>query len=274
MTETYTLAVDIGNTTVHLGLFRSAELDTTWSLKTDTSKEADDYGVALLVLLQRHGLDPACIGHAVIGSVVPPLTGLFEDLLARYCGVEPLVVRGGTKTGVRLLYDPLFELGADRIAHAVAAERLYRTPAVVVDFGTATVFDAIGQEGMYLGGAIAPGLTIASDALWERTAQIRRIDFRFPQRPIGRNTTEAVQSGLLFGCVGLTKEMIVRFGKEMEHVECVIATGKHAALIAPHVPEIAVVDENLALKGLRLIYELNQPGPKVAEKVHDAGTTA
>ena len=201
MSQPKLLAVDVGNTNVHLGLFSEETLEVSWSLKSDTSRERDDYGVALTVLFQRHGLDPREIDHAVLGSVVPPLTRVFEGILSEYCRLTPLVVRGGTKTGVRLIYDPLFELGADRIAHAVAVDRLYGAPAIVVDFGTATTFDAIGAEGAYLGGAIAPGLAIAADALWRRTAQLHRVDLRFPQRAIGRNTSEAVQSGLVLGHV-------------------------------------------------------------------------
>jgi len=266
MTEPLLLAVDIGNSTVHIGLFAGETLEATWSLKTDTGFECDDYGVALTVLFQRHGVDARDLGEGVIGSVVPPLTGVFESVLGEYCGLTPLVVRGGTRTGIRLMYDPLFELGADRIAHAVAVDKLHGAPAIVVDFGTATSFDAIGKDSVYLGGAIAPGLTIAADALWRRTAQLQRIDLRIPERAIGRNTAEAVQSGLILGHVGMTRDMIRRVGAEIEGAAHVIATGNHASLIAPHVPEIETVDCNLALQGLRLIYELNQITPRRLEK--------
>ncbi len=253
----HALAVDIGNTNIHIGLFSDTDLRVRWRLATDVSKERDDYGVALTVLFEREDLDPRSIDWAVLGSVVPPLTPVFEDLLLTYCDVSPLVVRAGTKTGVRLVYDPLFELGADRIAHAVAAEHLYGTPAIVVDFGTATTFDAIGDHGSYLGGAIAPGLAIAAEALWHKTAQLKRITLSFPEQAIGRNTIEAVQSGLLFGHVGLTNEMIARFRQELAPDALVIATGELAEKMACHIPAIKHVDPDLALQGLRLIHERN-----------------
>ena len=253
----HVLAIDIGNTNVHIGLFSGTELTVRWRLAADVSRERDDYGVALTVLFRRENLEPHSINFAVLGSVVPPLTPVFEDVLLHYCGIAPLVVRAGTKTGVRLVYDPLFELGADRIAHAVAADHLYGTPAVVVDFGTATTFDAIGEKGSYLGGAIAPGLGIAAEALWQRTAQLKRISMHFPDRAIGRNTVEAVQSGLLFGHVGLTNEMIDRFRKELPPHARVIATGDLAEMMAERIPAIEHVDADLALQGLRIIHDLN-----------------
>jgi type III pantothenate kinase len=256
-TTPHLLAIDIGNTDVQIGLFKGATLQARWTLATDTARERDDYGVLLTVLLGRQGIDPQTIMHAVIGSVVPPLLRVFDSLIRDYCGIEPLIVRPGIRTGVRLVYDPLFELGADRIAHAVAAQRLYGLPAIVVDFGTATVFDAIGADGSYLGGAIAPGLAIAADALWQRTAQLRRVALSFPERAIGRNTVEAVQSGLLFGYVGLTTEMITRFRSELGTDARVIATGGFASLMADRIPIVDHLDLDLTLQGLRLIYELN-----------------
>ena len=251
------LAIDIGNTNVHIGLFHDQLLVARWRLATDVSRERDDYGVALTVLFGRAGVNPHCIDDAVLGSVVPPLTPVFQELLGEYCGVQPLIVRAGTRTGVKLLYDPLFELGADRIAHAVAAHHLYGSPAIVVDFGTATTFDAIGHQGTYLGGAIGPGLGIAADALWQRTAQLKRINMSFPDRAIGRNTVEAVQSGLMFGHVGLTNEMIDRFRGELTPDAHVIATGELAEMMADRIPAIQHVNPDLALQGLRLIHELN-----------------
>lgn len=257
MNDDRLLAIDIGNTNVHIGLFESDRLAARWRLKTDVSRERDDYGVALTVLFGRKGIEPETIDQAVLGSVVPPLIPVIESALQEYCSLRPLVVRAGTRTGVRLVYDPLFELGADRIAHAVAASRLYRAPAIVVDFGTATTFDAIGDNGAYLGGAIAPGLSIAADALWQRTAQLHRISLSFPERAVGRNTIESVQSGLLFGHVGMTKEMIGRFRKELAPDATVVATGEAARLMAEHITEIQHVDPDLTLQGLRLIHELN-----------------
>jgi len=251
------LAIDAGNTSIHLGLFLGGNLTARWTLKTDTSRELDDYGAALTVLFQRAGLDPRSIDAAVLGSVVPPITPMLETLLEEYCSVRPLVVRTGTRTGIRLAYDPVRDLGADRIAHAVAVEHLYGTPAIVVDFGTATTFDAIGEGGAYLGGAIAPGLSIAADALWQRTAQLQRINLSFPERAIGRNTVEAVQSGLLFGHVGMTREMISRIRGELAANARVIATGDLAELVSARIPEIGNLDPDLALHGLRLIHMRN-----------------
>lgn len=266
--EDLLLAIDVGNTDVHVGVFSNEKLVACWSLKTDTGARRDDYGTSLTVLFQRHGLDQKTIGHAVLGSVVPPLTPVFEDVLRYYCGVDPLIVRAGTRTGIRLVYDPVFELGADRIAHAVAVERMFGTPAIVVDFGTATTFDAVGDGGAYLGGAIGPGLSISADSLWRRTAQLHRIHLTFPARAIGRNTAEAVQSGLLFGHVGMTKEMISRIRAELGGEARVIATGDLAPLIVEHVPEIQSVEPHLALHGLRLIHGMNVPADTAASGVN------
>jgi len=253
----HVLAVDIGNSSIHLGVFAGPALRAHWRLKTDTAQAPDDYGVALSVLFQRAGIALTSVAGAVLGSVVPPLLSVFEDVIREYLAVEPLVVRSGTRTGVKLMYDPLFELGSDRIAHAVAVHRLYRTPAIVVDFGTATTFDAIARDGSYVGGAIAPGLMVTADALWQRTAQLRRISLSFPERAISRNTAEAVQSGVMYGHVGLTREMIGRFRSELGPASMVMATGEIAPVMAERVPEIELVDLDLTLQGLRLIRDLN-----------------
>lgn len=255
------LAVDIGNTDIRVGLFDGDSVRARWSLAADATRQRDDYGVSLTVLFAREGIEPRSVDQAVVGSVVPPLLRVFDELIREYFGIEPLIVRTGVRTGSRLVYDPVFEIGADRIANAVAAHRLYGSPAVVVDFGTATTFDAIGPGGSYLGGAIAPGLAIAADALWQRTAQLHRIGLEFPDRAIGRNTVEAVQSGLLFGYVGLAKEMIGRFRAELNPTAHVIATGALAPVIAAHVPPIDRVDLDLTLHGLRLIHQLNVAAP-------------
>ncbi len=250
------VAIDAGNTTVQIGLFDGDRLHARWRLKTDIRLERDDYGATLTTLFQREGLDFR-VENAVLGSVVPPLTPILQAVLREYFSADPLIVRAGVRTGVRLVYDPLFELGADRIAHAVAATRLYGAPAIVVDFSTATTFDAIGEGGAYLGGAIAPGLSIAAEALWQRTAQLQRINLAFPERAVGRNTVEAVQSGLLFGHVGMTKEMISRIRSELSPDARVIATGDAAPMMSEHITEIEHVDLDLTLQGLRLIHALN-----------------
>ncbi|HZT97532.1 MAG TPA: type III pantothenate kinase [Chloroflexota bacterium] len=251
------LTVDIGNTDLHLGLYDGDELRASWRLSADLNRTVDDYGALLTLLFARDAVEPGSIDAAVVGSVVPPLLPRIERVVEDYVGVTPLVVRTGIRTGVRLVYDPPFELGADRIAHAVAAERLYGTPAIVVDFGTATTFDAIGKDGAYVGGAIAPGLSIAAEALWHRTAQLSRIDLAFPDRAIARNTAEAVQSGLMFGHLGLTREMVARFRQELDGNPIVIATGEAALELGRRIPEVSHIDTHLSLQGLRLIHELN-----------------
>jgi len=198
--------------------------------------------------------------------VVPPLTGTFEQACKDYLGCSPLIVDAGTKTGVRVRYDDPKQVGADRIVDAAAAHKLYGGPACIVDFGTATTFDAISGEGDYLGGAISPGIGIAADALFRRAAKLPKVDLQRPPSAIGKNTVQSMQSGLLFGYVGLVEGMIARFRAELGPRMKVIGTGGLAPLIAQETKTIEIIAPWLTLDGLKIIYELNRGAlpPRIA----------
>jgi type III pantothenate kinase len=252
------LAIDIGNTNIVLGLYEGEQLATQWRIATDHARMPDEYAVLLQNLFAYGGQDPDSVQGIVVASVVPPLTGTFVEMSERYWGQRPLVVDAGVRTGVRVRYDSPRDVGADRVVNAVATYRLYGGPACVVDFGTATTFDAISAEGDYLGGALAPGIHIAAEALFTHTAKLRRIDIARPPQAIGTNTVHAMQSGLLFGYVGLVEGMVARFREELGPDMRVIATGGLAYLIAAETDVIELVDRELTLKGLRFIWEMNQ----------------
>lgn len=252
------LAIDIGNTDIVLGLWQGEKLVAHWCLATDHHKTFDEYAVLIFSLFTHSGHSPKEVEGVVISSVVPPLTQTFSNLCKHYLNIAPLVVRAGIKTGVRIRYDNPREVGADRVANAVAAYRLYGGPACVVDFGTATTFDAISREGDYLGGAIAPGITISAEALFQHTAKLPRVDLLRPPRAVGTNIVHSIQSGLIFGYVGLVEGMVARFRQELGDDTRVIATGRMAPLIARETRAIQVVDLWLTLTGLRLIYEMNR----------------
>lgn len=260
------LAIDIGNTNIVLGLYRGDELITHWRIATDTRRMPDEYAVTILQLFSLAGHRPADVSGVVMSSVVPPLTGTFRELCQRYFAAPPLIVDALTHTGVRVRVDNPHEVGADRVVNAAAAYRLYGGPACVVDFGTATTFDAISAEGDYLGGAIAPGIGIAAEALFARTAKLPRIELVPPPSPIGRNTIHAMQSGVLLGYVGLVEGLVARFRAELGPEMRVIATGGLAPVIAQQTPVIGVVDPWLTLKGLRMIYELQEAGARVRKE--------
>jgi type III pantothenate kinase len=259
------LAVDIGNTNITVGLYNGDTLGPRWRLATDHERMPDEYGITLIQLFRHAGADPSDVHGAVLASVVPPLTGTFQQVCRSYLGHEPLVVDAGVKTGVRLQYEDPKQVGADRVADAAAVRTLYGGPACIVDFGTATTFDAISPEGDYLGGAIAPGIAIASNALFQRAAKLPRVDLQRPPSPIGRNTIHALQSGLLFGYVGLVEGMVSRFRAELGPKMKVIATGGLAEVIARETKIIQIVAPWLTLDGLKIIYELNATGTRMTE---------
>lgn len=250
--------VDIGNTNVVMGLYSGPDLVTHWRVATDGRRMADEYGMLVLDLLERSGQPPAAIEGIIIASVVPPVTSLFEKLSERYLGHEPLVVDPEKHTGVRILLDNPSEVGTDRVVNAVAAFRRYGGPACVVDLGTATTFDLLSDKGDYLGGAIAPGLGIAAEALTLRTAKLPRIDLVRPPSVIGKNTVQAMQSGLLFGYVGLVEGLVARFRAELGPGLRVIATGGLASLLAAETDVFDAIEPWLTLEGLRLVWEMNR----------------
>jgi len=252
------LVIDIGNTNIVVGVFDSEKLRATWRIGTDVNKMADEYAVLLMNLFPHKGLALSGVDHAILSSVVPPLTPVFEELCRRYFNTVPLVVGAGIRTGVRILFDNPREVGADRIVNAAAAYRLYGGPLVVIDFGTATTFDAVSKEGDYIGGAIAPGIGIASEALFQRAARLWRVELARPARAIGKNTVAGLQSGIIFGYVSLVEGLVARFKRELEGVARVVATGGLAEMIAKETSAIDVVDQDLTLIGLKMIYELNE----------------
>lgn len=252
------LAIDIGNTNITLGLYNGEALGARWRLATAHERMPDEYGLQLIGLLEHAGRKPTEVKAIALASVVPPLTGTMVQACKTYLNCEPLVVDAGVKTGVRVKYDDPKAVGADRIVDAAAVQKLYGGPACVVDFGTATTFDAISKEGDYLGGAIAPGIGIAADALYQRTARLTRVDLVRPPAAIGKNTVHAMQSGLLFGYVGLVEGMVARFRAELGPEMKVIGTGGLAEVIARETRVIQILAPWLTLDGLRIVWELNQ----------------
>ena len=249
--------IDIGNTNITLGLYEGANLGPRWRLATSYERMSDEYGIMLVNLFQHAGIRTADVTGIALASVVPPLTGTFEQVCRDYFGRSPHVVGPGTKTGVNIEYDDPLQVGADRVVDALAAHRLYGGPACIVDFGTATTFDAISAGGDYLGGAIAPGIGIAAHALFQRTAKLPKVDLHRPPSVIGKNTVHSLQSGLLFGYVGLVEGMVTRFRKELGPDMKVIGTGGLAEVIAQETSVLEILAPWLTLDGLRMIYELN-----------------
>jgi len=252
------LTIDIGNTNITLGLYDESTLGPRWRIATNHERMPDEYGLQIVGLLENGNCLPEKIFGICMASVVPQLTNKIAQACRDYLNHDPLVVDAGVKTGVRILYENPRAVGADRIVDAVAVQRLYGGPACVVDFGTGTTFDAISPEGDYLGGAIAPGIGIAADALFTRAAKLPRVDLDRPPSAIGRNTTHAMQSGLLFGYVGLVEGMVTRFGAELGPEMKTIATGGLAEIVARETSVIDFIAPWLTLDGLRIVWELNQ----------------
>ena len=252
------LCIDIGNTNITLGLYEGQDLLAHWRIATDHHRMSDEYAMTILNLFAHRNCAPADVRGIAIASVVPPLTGRFEELCGAYFSREPLVVGTGVKTGVAVRYDDPRQVGADRVVNAAATKALYGCPACVVDFGTATTFDAISRQGEYLGGAIAPGIGISAEALFTFTAKLPRIDLVRPPRAIGTNTVHSMQSGILFGHVGLVEGMVARFRAELGDGMRVIGTGGLATVIAQETDVLEIVDPWITLTGLRLIWEMNQ----------------
>jgi type III pantothenate kinase len=249
------IAFDIGNTTVAIGVYEGPKLVRDWHVRSDRDKTCDEYGVILLNLLRFAGIDIETIKAAIISSVVPPLTPIFQTLCRTTLGVRPFVVGPGLRTGMPILYDAPAEVGADRVVAAVAAHEKYGGPCIVVDFGTATTFDAVSAKGEYLGGAIAPGIQISAEALYLKTAKLPRIEIRKPSGVIGKTTVASMQSGLYFGYLGLTQTIIAEIRKELGVSTKVVATGGFGEQIAAEVAAIDAFEPNLVLDGLRIIFE-------------------
>ena len=251
------LAIDIGNTNITLGLYTDKELGPRWRLATVHDRMPDEYGLQFIGLFDHSGCSTSSISGICLASVVPPLTGKVIEACQRYLKHEPLVIDTGMKTGVRIRYEDPRAVGADRIVDAAAVQHLYGGPACVVDFGTATTFDAISKDGDYLGGAIAPGIGIAAEALFTRTAKLQRVDLQRPPAAIGRNTVHAMQSGLIFGYAALVEGMVARFRNELGPTMKVIATGGLAEIMAKETDVLQIIAPWLTLDGLRIIWDLN-----------------
>jgi type III pantothenate kinase len=252
------LAVDIGNTNVKLGLFEGDKLRTTFHLATHTSQMPDEYAVIILNLLNLKDIEKASIKEGAISCVVPPLLGVFHELFERYFKIKPLIVGPGVKTGVRIRFDNPRELGGDRISNTAGALSIYEAPIIVVSMGTATVFDTISKDEEYLGGAVAPGIAIAAEALYARTAALPRVELTRPKKAIGTNTVTAMQSGIIFGYAGLIDGVVTRIQEELGTKAKVVATGGYAAAIAKETKSIDEVNPNLTLLGIKVIHDLNQ----------------
>jgi type III pantothenate kinase len=256
------LALDVGNTNIVLGVFDGASLVQSWRLQTLRERTADELGLLVDGLFAYHRIDRTEIDGVVMGSVVPPLTGTTRAMVERYFGVKVLNIEPGVNTGMPILYENPAEVGADRIVNGIAGYERYgraaSRPLVIVDFGTATTFDAISAKGEYLGGAICPGVQISADALFQRAARLPRIDVRKPARIVGQTTVEAMESGLFWGYVGMVEGLVRRMTDELGGDAVCAATGGLGDVIAPETPLIHHVDPDLTLRGLRIVWERNQ----------------
>lgn len=252
------LAIDVGNSNIVLGLYDGDRLKGDWRLATDKQKTADEYGALFSMLLQSNDLAIKRVKTIIISSVVPPMNQTIELAITKYVGKKPAFVGPGIKTGINIRLDNPRELGADRLVNAVAVLHLYGGPAIIVDYGTATTYCSLAKSGDYFGGAIGPGLNISAEALFAKTAQLASIKIRKPDMVIGKNTIQALESGIYYGFIGQTRELINRIKKEMGTNPKVVATGGLATLISEELTDIDLVNPHLTLEGLRIIGELNR----------------
>jgi type III pantothenate kinase len=253
------LTIDIGNTNVVIGIFERDRIIKKWRLSTHTGNTRDEYSIFLRSLLRDADIKMENIQDAAMCSVVPALTPRFEDIIRKDYNVSPVVVRPGIKTGLKILYEPPQEVGADRIVNSVGGFNKYGGPLIIVDFGTATTFDVVSRNAEYMGGVISPGPGISSEALARMTARLPKVDLRPPKDVIGRSTIESIRSGLYYGHVGSCDRIIERISENLDEKPSIIATGGLAETIAPESRYIQNLEPDLTLEGLKIIYNLNSP---------------
>ena len=257
-----TFVLDVGNTNIVLGIYRDKELINEWRLSTNDQRSADEYGIQVMHLFEHSGISIEEIEGVIISSVVPNIMYSLENMIKKYLRRDPIVVGPGIKTGINIKYDNPKEVGADRIVNAVAAHEIYKRSLIIIDFGTATTFCAVRKNGDYLGGAITPGIKISANALTARAAKLPRIELIKPNNVISKNTTSAMQSGIIYGYIGqveyivdLMKTELIKLGEEEPFV---VATGGLATLISQETKNVDEVNRFLTLEGLRIIYEKNR----------------
>lgn len=262
------LAFDVGNTNIVLGVFKDGEMIENWRLETDNGKSADEYGMVINQLFRYSGLDTADVDDVIVSTVVPSVLYTIQHLSQKYFNRRAIVIEAGVKTGLIVKYDNPKSVGSDLIVDSVAAYNKYGGPLIVIDYGTATTFTAVTDKAEYLGGTIAPGLKISSEALVQMTAQLPKVELEEPGRVICKNTVTAMQSGLVYGHMGMTEHVVKRMKKELQEIcgadkkVTVVATGGLSSLIDSGVDCIDVVDKELTLEGLEVIYEKNKKEPR------------
>ena len=255
------LVIDVGNTNTVLGLFDEDSLQHDWRIRTEIDHTIDEYGVLIYNLYQSIRMkakEIKSVTAIIISCVVPPMLNILEPLCVKYFNIKPLIVGPGIKTGMPIFYDNPKEVGADRIVNAVAAYDKYRKESIIVDFGTATTFDYVSPKGEYMGGCIAPGIVISSEALFERASKLPRVEFSKPKTVITKDTISAMQAGIMFGYAGLVDGIVERMKAEVKTNPLVIATGGLARIVAQETKSIDKIEDMLTLDGLRIIYNLNK----------------